>query len=288
MARPLRPQFPGAFYHVIARGNARAAVFVDDIDRRDFLWRLAEVATRLRWQVLGYCLMLNHYHLALHTPEPTLVRGMRDVNGIYAQTFNRRHGRVGHLFQGRYRAIVVERDTQLLELLRYIVLNPVRARLCDDPAQWRWSSYLAMVSLTDSVEVVDVARTLAFFGPEPRAASVAYERFIADGMRSAGDSTSENPVVAGTQAFATQVIEAAGCEHTEVPRRQRVRSSLAQQQDGRGRDEAIRAAYDSGEHSIVAIARHFGHYTTVGRISRRACHARPGPDASIQDLTPPR
>lgn len=131
MARPLRLEFPGAIYHVTARGNARNAIFLDDEDRALFLGGLGEVVTRFGWLCHAYCLMDNHYHLLIETPEGNLSLGMRQLNGIYTQRFNQRHGCVGHVFQGRFKAIVVDRDSYLLELCQYAVLNPIRAGMVE-------------------------------------------------------------------------------------------------------------------------------------------------------------
>lgn len=114
----------------MARGNARAAIYLDDEDRRAFCLGLSRVCERFDWRLWSYCLMDNHYHLLIETLRPTLSRGMREVNGVYTQAFNRRHARVGHVLQGRYKAVLVDKDSYLLELSRYIVLNPVRAHLC--------------------------------------------------------------------------------------------------------------------------------------------------------------
>ena len=127
MARPLRIEFPGALYHVTSRGNARAPIFLEDRDRRQLLRILSDVVERYRWVCHAYCLMTNHYHLLVETPEANLSRGMRQLNGLYTQRFNRAHERVGHILQGRFGAVLVERDAHLLELARYVVLNPVRA-----------------------------------------------------------------------------------------------------------------------------------------------------------------
>jgi len=143
MARPLRLQFPHAPYHVTSRGNARQKIYDDAQDRDQFLSNLAHVVSRFGWCCHAYCLMDNHYHLVIETPRANLSMGMRQLNGLYTQTYNRRHGRVGHLFQGRYAAIVVEKDAYLLELCRYVVLNPVRAKAVKQPSQWVRSSYRA-------------------------------------------------------------------------------------------------------------------------------------------------
>ena len=140
MARPLRLEFGGALYHVTARGDGRDDVFLADGDRRVFIEGLAEVWERFNWTVHAYCLMSNHYHLLVETPDANLSRGMRQLNGVYTQRFNRTYDRVGHVFQGRYKAILVEKDAHLLELARYVVLNPVRACMVHTPGEWPWSS----------------------------------------------------------------------------------------------------------------------------------------------------
>ncbi len=127
MARPLRIESPGAVYHLTSRGNARNSIYLDDNDRQRFLAILGNVVDRYNWLCHAFCLMDNHYHLLIETLDPNLSLGMRQLNGVYTQGFNRAHNRVGHVFQGRYKAILVEKDEHLLELCRYIVLNPMRA-----------------------------------------------------------------------------------------------------------------------------------------------------------------
>jgi len=145
MARPLRIEFPGAIYHVTARGDRREPIFVDDADRASLLDVLAQGLERFDATALAYCLMGNHYHFVLQTRQANLSRLMRHVNGVYTQRFNRRHDKVGHLFQGRFKAILVDSDAYLLTLCRYVELNPVRAGWVDVPAAWAWSSCRAHV-----------------------------------------------------------------------------------------------------------------------------------------------
>ena len=163
MARPLRIEFPGALYHLTSRGNARSDIFVDDLDRQKFLDILSSVVYKHRWICHGYCLMGNHYHLLIETPEGNLCRGMRQLNGVYTQAFNRRHGRVGHLLQGRYKSILVEKESYLLELCRYIVLNPVKAEMVNAPEDWAWSSYRATAGLTTAPEFLNTSWVLGQF-----------------------------------------------------------------------------------------------------------------------------
>jgi REP element-mobilizing transposase RayT len=155
MSRPLRIEFPGATYHVTARGDRREAIFVDDTDRAGLLDVLAQGLQRFDAVALAYCLMGNHYHFVLHTRQANLSRLMRHVNGVYTQRFNRRHGKVGHLFQGRFKAILVDTDAYLLTLCRYVELNPVRAGWIADPLAWAWSSGRAHVGAAPAPDWLD-------------------------------------------------------------------------------------------------------------------------------------
>jgi putative transposase len=155
MARPLRIEIPGGLYHVTSRGDRREPIFADDDDRAALLAIVAQALCRFDASMFAYCLMGNHYHFVLQTPHGNLSRLMRHVNGVYAQAFNRRHGLVGHLFQGRFKAVHVDRDAYLLEVCRYTELNPVRARMVDAPGDWAWSSYRAHCGLIDSPAWLD-------------------------------------------------------------------------------------------------------------------------------------
>ena len=143
MARPLRIELADGVYHITTRGNERKAIYRDDADRETFLATLDETRSRFGWLILCYCLMGNHYHLLARTPRPNLARGMGHLNGVYAKRFNRRHRRVGHLFQARYHAVLVQQDEHLLATVGYIVNNPVRAHIVATCEQWRWSSHRA-------------------------------------------------------------------------------------------------------------------------------------------------
>jgi putative transposase len=136
MSRPLRLEFAGAFYHITSRGNGRNVIYLQDDDFELFLQILANVCERYNWVVHAYCLMSNHYHLLVETPDANLSQGMCHLNGVFTQSMNRKHHRVGHLFQGRYKTILVDKDAYLLELCRYIVLNPVRANMVNSPEEW--------------------------------------------------------------------------------------------------------------------------------------------------------
>jgi len=147
MARPLRIEFPGAVYHITSRVNEKKKIFRDDQDHSTFLTILHRVVVRYNWLCHAYCLMNNHYHLLVETPEGTLSIGMRQINGVYTQLFNKRYERVGHLFEGIFKGILVQKDSHLLEVCHYIVLNPVRAKVAEAPYKWKWSSYWATAGL---------------------------------------------------------------------------------------------------------------------------------------------
>jgi putative transposase len=155
MSRPLRIEFEGAVYHVTARGDRREAIYRDDADRHLHLDVLAQAMDRFDAQALAYCQMGNYYHVVLHTRQANLSRLMRHVNGVYTQAFNRRHGLVGHLFRGRFKAVLVDRDGYLLALCRYVERNPVAAGLVEHPRDWPWSSCRAHLGLDPTPSWLD-------------------------------------------------------------------------------------------------------------------------------------
>lgn len=276
MARPLRIEFAGALYHVMARGDGRQTIFLDDDDRQAFVANLARVCDRVEWRVWAWCLMDNHFHLLIETVKPTLSRGMREVNGVYTQGFNRRHRRVGHVLQGRYKAILVDRDSYLLEASRYVVLNPVRAGLAVTAVDWAWSSYRATVGRASAQDWLAVAPTLALFGSDRARARRAYARFVADGADANAtdfDSKIRHQLYLGDDHFVARVARLGRGKppSREVPRQQRTVKSLEQySREARDRDSAIAAAWASGAYTQPQIGAHFGlHYATVSRIARK-------------------
>lgn len=183
MPRPLRVQFAGGVFHVTARGNRKADIFRDDSDRRLFLRILDATIARCRWRCHVFCLMPNHVHVVIETPEPNLSSGMQRLNGMYGQCFNHRHDLSGHLFQGRFHSKLVESNWHLLELSRYVVLNPVRAGLCARPEDWPWSSYRAMTGRAISPRFLVTDWLLNQFGKELDRARSSYAEFVAAAPR---------------------------------------------------------------------------------------------------------
>jgi putative transposase len=276
MARPLRIELAGGLYHVTSRGDRRENIYFSDEDRLKWLELLGDVCKRFNWRCHAWCQMSNHYHLVVETPEANLAQGMRQLNGVYTQYINRQHRRIGHVFQGRYKAILVERDAYLLELARYVVLNPVRAGMVSSPGEWSWSSWAEMMGLRPKPDWLETGWVLQQFSQDVRRAREAYQDFLGAGvgLPSVWRQLSGQIYLGGEQFI--EDIQAGltdQLENREIPRLQRRPLALPladYQQLHAQRDVAIRAAFASGDYTQPQIAAHFGvHYSTVSRIVRR-------------------
>jgi REP element-mobilizing transposase RayT len=280
MARPLRIEYPGAMYHVTSRGNKKCPVFEDDEDRVAFLDVLHSCVERYGWICHGYCLMGNHYHLLIETPQANLSIGMRQLNGVYTQRFNRAHESVGHLFQGRFKALLVQKESYLLELCRYIVLNPVRSGMVDDPGKWPWSSYLATAGRVRRPPFLDVDWIRSQFHRDWQRAVPAYERFVLSGMRK-GECPWEKVrgrVMLGSEDFIHEIGERLDAvrDIKEIPKVERLpaRPPLTALFPVKGNREARNRGIVSSHmvhgYTLKEIADHLGvHYSTVGRVLRK-------------------
>ena len=282
MARPLRIEYPGALYHVTSRGNARDRIFQDDQDKRAFLSVLGSVIEKYHWFCHAYCLMDNHYHLLVETPDGNLSRGMRQLNGVYTEKFNTTHKRPGHIFQGRYKAILVDKDSYLLELNRYIVLNPVRAHLVERPEDWVWSSYCATGGLSESPGHLTVDWILGMFAEQRKVAQRQYRDFVLQGLRNESPwAHVRGQILLGNESFVERFRDRVGNqdEIQEISREQRyagrpeLRQLFAAQtaKDRKKRAPAIRQAHVQYGYTLKEIADHLGiHYTTVSKIVHQA------------------
>jgi putative transposase len=279
MARPLRIEFPGAVYHVTSRGDRREAIFVDDEDRRSLLDVVGQAMSRFDGQLLAYCLMGNHYHFVLHTRKANLSMLMRHVNGVYTQTFNRRHDKVGHLFQGRFKAILVDRDAYLLEVCRYVELNPVRARMVRKPSAWPWSSYRAHVGQAAAPEWLDVSGLHSYLlGREPRGpsdhqgAAARYAQMVASAPDiQLWDVALKQQIYLGDETFVTRMqalVEPKRVATKEVPRAQRQCPKTLSQwmKQSSSREEALYNAYTHSGFSMTRLAAEL--QLSVSRVSR--------------------
>ena len=269
MARPLRICVPGGVYHLISRGNARERIYLDHDDRPRFLTTLGRVVERFGWLCHAYCLMDNHYHLVVETPQPNLPAGMRQLNGVYAQGFNERHDRCGHVFQARYRSILVEKESHLLAVCRYVVLNPVRAGLCGEAGAYRWSSYGATAGEARAERFLTTDWLLGNFAPTRATAQARYRAFVAAGAaETLADRVRGERL--GSEAFLRQRI-ADDPPLAEIPRVQiePIRPAL-DTIFAVVPEAAVATAYRRHGYTLREIAEHLRcHYSTVSRRLRR-------------------
>ena len=277
MARPLRIEYDGALYHVTSRGNERRPIFKDDADRELFLERLAQVTERYRWICHAYCLMNNHYHLVVETLDGNLSKGMRQLNGVYTQGFNKGHHRVGHLFQGRYKGVVVQKDSHFLEVCRYVVLNPVRAKAAKGPQQWKWSSYRATVGMVKPHRCLRTEDVLGRLGRSKAQAQQRYREFVYEGIEKPSIWEGlKGQSLLGQEGFVEELVGyVKGKEEIqEIPKGQRYLGRPSLEKLFRGiprrkavRDKLIAEAVKRYGYSQQELAAFLGlHYSTISRL----------------------
>ena len=277
MTRPIRIEFSGALYHVTSRGDRRESIYEDDTDRECFLKICEQVIEGFNWICHAYCLMTNHYHLVIETPDGNLSKGMRQLNGVFTQASNRRHRRSGHLFQGRYKAVLVDADAYLLKLTRYVVLNPVRARMVVHPGEWPWSSYRVMTGEVIAQPWLSTDGLLAQFSTQREDAIRRYIEFVAQGIGQKSIWNNLNrQVFLGDNNFVLHMQDKIKrlSQDVNIPKAQRRPPAQPLKEIEKtcdSRNHAIVAAYTTGEYSYQQIADFFNvHFTTVGNIVRKA------------------
>jgi len=277
MARPLRIEFAGALYHVTARGNAQEDIYRDDRDRQQFLSLLHNAVKRYDWYCHAYCLMDNHYHLLIETSAPTLSKGMKFLNGTYTQYFNRQHRRVGHVFQGRFKAILIQKEAYLLELARYIALNPVRARMVRSAKEWRWSSYRATAGYDESDACLTTEWILAGFAKTKKDAQQRYREFVQEGKGQPSPwQQLKNQIYLGDDDFVNDMQSKLDPDQSlkDIPKKQKrppVKPLAYFAERYKTRDESMAQAYWSGHYTLAQVGEHFGvSYATVSRAVKQA------------------
>jgi len=280
MARPLRIEYPGAVYHITGRGNEKRDVFRDDSDRELFLATIHRANSRYNWICHSYCLMDNHYHLLIETPDGNLSMGARQLNGVYTQLFNKRHGRTGHLFQGRYKAVLIQKDEHLLEVCRYVVLNPVRAGMVARAEDWKWSSYRAITGWEPPHSCLTTDWVLGQFGEERMKAEKEYRQFVQEGVGQESIwSGVKGQAVLGKDGFIDGLRDhfKKHREILEIPRSQRHANRPALEDLFGGtivanksdRDGMIVEAVEKYGYRQIEIARHLClHYSTISNLLR--------------------
>ena len=275
MARPIRLEFPGAIYHVTTRGDGGEDIFTDDQDRLQFLTVLGEVVSRAGWIVHAYVLMDNHYHLLVETPNGNLSRGMRQLNGVYTQRFNSIHGSGGRVFQGRFKAILVEPDGALLELCRYIVLNPLRLKAVKNISRYRWSSYRATAGEVQAPAWLSTGWLLGHFGRSSTVAQRKYTEFVAAGINLPSPLRNvKAQVLLGSAAFVKKMKLRLLTKVDIKPGKKKIKRPslnslfpLKIRKEKILRNESIRRAYQEYEYTMAEIADAAQiHFSTVSKV----------------------
>lgn len=275
MSRPIRLEFPDATYHITSRGNGDELIFIDDQDRQLFMTALGEVVARAGWLVHAYVLMDNHYHLLIETPNANLSLGMRQLNGVYTQRFNILHGSGGRVFQGRFKAILLERDSYLLELCRYLVLNPLRLKAVKNISRYKWSSYRATVGEVKAPSWLHTESLLGHFGRSPQVAQRKYAEFVAAGVGATTPLAKvQAQVLLGSAAFVKKMkVKLASPVGSKLAKKRLKRPALKSllplkiRQDKSLRNEVIRRAYQEYAYTMAEIADVAQiHFSTVSKV----------------------
>lgn len=275
MARPIRLEFPDAIYHVTTRGNGGGDIFVDDQDRQQFLTVLAEVVSRTGWVVYAYVLMDNHYHILIETPNSNLSRGMRQLNGVYTQRFNSRHNSGGSVFQGRFKAVLVERNGFLLELCRYVVLNPLRLKAVKNISRYKWSSYRATAGEARAPAWLNTGWILQHFGRSSSVAQRKYAEFVEAGIGLPSPlSRIKAQILLGGAAFVKKMKQQLASKvdsrrNRKLPKRPSLRAMFPAnvRNDKSVRNEEIKRAYQEYAYTMAEIADAAQiHFSTVSKV----------------------
>ena len=272
MARPLRIEFSGALYHVTARGNAQGDIYLTDKDREKFLSLLQNTCNQYNWYCHAYCLMTNHYHLLIETREASLSKGMKYLNGSYTQFFNYHNKRVGHVLQGRYKAILIQKESYLLELARYIVLNPVRARMVRTAQDWPWSSFRATAGYTVRKPCLTTDWILATFSLKKKQAQQRYREFVQEGKNQPSPwEALKNQIYLGNDTFVEDMQCKLDPEQSlnDIPSIQKqapIKPLSYYEKLFSSRNEAMFRAYIAGGYTLIEVGEWFGvSYATVSR-----------------------
>lgn len=282
MARPLRIELPGAVYYVTSRGNGRFPIFEHDEDRFNFLDVLSATLKRFNWICHGYCLLDDHYHLVVETPDANLSPGMRQLNGVYTQRFNRENVTAGHVFRGRFKSVIIEKEEYLLEVCRHLVLNPVRVGLVSKPSEYLWSSYLATAGFCNVPTYISIDWILGNFGSDRIEAKLKYQQYVNDPeIRESPWEDVKGQCILGTSKYIDELkVILKEMEKTkEIPAYQRFafRPELEEifpgdsKPDKKERNLLIKNAHLEFGYTLSEIGRFLDlHYSTVSKIVKSA------------------
>ena len=276
MSRPVRIEFPGACYHVTSKGTKEGTVFMDKDDRGVFLNVIDNVVERFGWLLHSYVLMDDHYHLVVEVPGANLSKGMRQLNGVYTQHFNRRHDVEGPIFKGRFKSVLFEKKGYLLPLCRHVVLNPARTGAGKAFKSYRWSSHRAMSGDIRKPEFLTTGSVLGHFGKREKDCQIKYRQYVSEGIgaESPLDQRSQQ-VLLGSSRFLSEMQPILNGEKMakrgpKQARRRRSLNALFKNIDARTRverNELIRRAHVEYSYTLMEIGEHLGlHYTTVSKV----------------------
>ena len=276
MSRPVRIEFPGACYHVTSKGTKEQTVFKDKEDKAIFLNVLDNVVARFGWLLHSYVIMDEHYHLVVEIPEANLSRGMRQLNGVYTQHFNRRHSEEGPVFQGRFKSVLFEKDNFLLPLCRHVVLNPVRVGRAGALNSYRWSSHRAMSGAIKTPDYLTTDSVLGHFGKREKDNQKKYQSFVKKGI---GESSPldqrSHQVLLGGPKFLNEMQPILNGERLakrgpKQAKRRRSLNALFKNVSAGSRMERnglIKKAHVDYSYTLMEIGEHLGlHYTTVSKV----------------------
>lgn len=280
MARQLRIQYPSAIYHIMARGDGGQNIFNNPGDYKMFLKTYQKVLEDYNWISYAYCLMPNHYHLFIKIMDPNLSLGMKQLNGVYTKQYNIKRGRLGHVFQGRFKSILVEDLGYQGKLIRYIVMNPIRAGLVKNVGDWRWSSHKEMIDEKIESRCLHRKEALRFFEEDIYKARKRYIEYLCEELYN--DNVWEdlnNGFILGSIEFVTKIMTKYGkkSDSADIPKRERFAGRpeidilFKGIKNKKERNKKILESFYDFGYTQAEIANYFGfHHSTISRIIKRS------------------
>ena len=266
MARPLRLEFPGAVYFITTKGNGNQNVFLDSDDAEKWLTVFENVCQRFGWICYAYCLMGNHYMIVIETPKPNLSKGMRQLNGIYTQAFNRKNGTGGHIFQGRFKSVLVQKEKYLAGLIKYILFMPVKSGFVKLPLQFKWSSCKFLFDRDECPGWIENSHVKSLFrnlGADFSEGNTPNDEIL---------NNIKKQIYLGDDEFISDLQKYVdnARDLREIPKIQRAKPLLDFVKKSESREKAIANAYSTGDYTLQQLADYFSlHYSTISRIVKR-------------------
>jgi len=276
MTRPVRIEFPGASYHVSSKSREEQIIFLDDDDRGAFLNVLENVVDRFGWLIHSFALLDDHYDMVVEVPGANLSKGMRQLNGVYTQHFNRRHGLEGPIFHGRFKSVLFEKKNYLLPICRYVVTGPARIERLQNYSTYKWSSYRALAGQVNKPKFLHTTEVLSYFAKRDKDAQRKYRNYIKKGVEAESPLVDrKNQVLLGSSKFLNEMQPILHGERLSKrgPKAVKRRHSLkvlfkkVDDKSRQERNELIRRAHLEDGYTLMEIGKYLGlHYTTVSKV----------------------